>query len=159
MMSAKAAGSHGDVKRGITDFLRHIYVDFMNHIKIYPIMTPKDWSSANVEFVFSVPTTWESPEIIEDFRKIIIDAGCGCEGLTKKIHSVSSSITETSGAVVCTLKDCSKPLQKSQSFIVCNAGGVTAARYTAKLFLPGAPFSKWWNLSEKRDSAGGDLFG
>jgi len=130
-MGTEALGSHADVKRWITDFLRHVYIDFMNHVKTHTFLTPKEWSSANVEFVFSIPTTWESADIIKDFREIIKDAGFGCEGQNKKNHSVSLSLTEASAAAVCTFKDCAEPLQRGQSFIVCDAGGGTTVRSTA----------------------------
>lgn len=150
-MDAEAPGTHANVKRWITDFLRHIYIDFMNHVQSHAILMPKVWRSANVEFVFSIPTTWERQEIIEDFRKIIKDAGFGGEGRTNKIHPVTISLTEASAAAVCTFKDCPEPLKKDQSFIVCDAGGGTTVRSAAKLFLRTAnlfrrmfPFSMWW---------------
>lgn len=83
-----------DVKKWFTDFLS-LLRDWINK------QIGKDYNmdllKAKVEYIFSVPTTWK-PAVVEEYRKIIINAGYNKEvGHTAKI-----GLTEAEAAAVYT---------------------------------------------------------
>jgi len=65
------------------------------------LLAPNKWASTKIEFVFSVPTTWENHTMIDDFKHLIKDAGFGDGG---KRYTVIIGLTEASAAAVYTFK-------------------------------------------------------
>ena len=58
------------------------------------------WEDANIEFIFSVPTTWKPIPTVERFRKTISAAGFGsCAN-----HTASIGLTEAEAAAVHTAR-------------------------------------------------------
>jgi hypothetical protein len=88
-----------DVKKWYLDFLRELY----RHIEsaMDSQVRRSVWES-NVEFIFSVPTTWTQQGMIEDFRAIVREAGFGSFGPG---HKVDIGLTEAEAAAVYTVKE------------------------------------------------------
>ena len=76
------------------------------------------WGSKNVEWLFSVPTTWKSPAMVAETEKLIKAAGFGEKGN----HLVKISLTEAEAAAVYASK---QHYKKGDVFLVCDAGGGT----------------------------------
>jgi hypothetical protein len=89
--------SHSDVKRYYLDFLKKLY----RHIKNELTDNVRDWATANIEFLFSVPTTWTKLSLVQEFARIATTAGFGTEGMN---HRVEVSLTEAEAAAVYTFK-------------------------------------------------------
>ena len=85
--------SHSDVGRYYEDFLRELYP----HIRSQLQDLVPDWSTANVEFLFSVPTTWTKLGLTQEFKRRANDAGFGRDGSN---HVVEVSLTEAEAAAV-----------------------------------------------------------
>lgn len=94
-------GSYGDVR---SDDVRDWYKDFLTglykHIGEYisSFFELADWGKHTVDFLFSVPTTWEG-SVTDEFKKIVRDAGFGKDG---EGHSVNIRLTEAEAAAVYT---------------------------------------------------------
>ena len=59
------------------------------------------WDDLNIEFLFSVPTTWKPNPTVERFRTIVQRAGFG-----RAInHTVSIGLTEAEAAAVHTVRE------------------------------------------------------
>jgi hypothetical protein len=87
-----------DVKKWYLDFLQRLY----QHIEATMLNKVRRavWMG-DVEFIFSVPTTWTKQGMIEDYRSIIQDAGFGSGG---EGHEVVIGLTEAEAAAVYTAK-------------------------------------------------------
>lgn len=89
--------SHEDVKRWFTDFLKKLY----RHIKETFLNGPyADQWKGGVDFVFSVPTTWKSRNVVSTFKECIQKAGFK----NRKNHNVSIGLTEAEAAAIHTLR-------------------------------------------------------
>ena len=93
---AKQDFEYSDVEQWYQDFLCEIY----KHVKEslgerYPV----PWAH-KVEFVFSVPTTW-NPATVNRYREIILAAGFGKD----RHHSVEITLTEAQASAVYTAKE------------------------------------------------------
>jgi hypothetical protein len=86
-----------DVKLWCTDFLRQLHQYIKEFISGIPGMSSV-WEGT-VEFVFSVPTTWEKQGMAEDLKDIALDAGFGSGS---REHSVGV-LTEAKATTMCTL--------------------------------------------------------
>lgn len=88
-------GTIEEAQRLTTEYLRYVY----SHIK-YSIEanTGGSWKYKTVEFSFSMPTTWTSLDILNDFEKAIRNAGFGGENTER--HSVKLGLTEAEAAAV-----------------------------------------------------------
>ncbi|KAK0744677.1 hypothetical protein B0T21DRAFT_380868 [Apiosordaria backusii] len=85
-------------------------------------MTCTDWKDKKVEFVFSLPATFQSLEISDALMKEIKKAGFGTGG---KKHNVSWGLSEPQAAAVYTAKDGDITLHTGDVILVCDAGGGT----------------------------------
>jgi hypothetical protein len=74
------------------DYLRCVY----DHIDAHFGGSYPRWSSMKVEFVFSVPTSWNNPSMIAEIEKLIVGAGFGRHGP----HRVHTGLTEAEAAAV-----------------------------------------------------------
>lgn len=108
----------------VTDFLHHIYLHISYIIPLHFGRSPgESWDDMAVEFIFSVPTTWEKPNIVRSFLKIIRDAGFG----TAERHEAVIGLTEAEAAAVATMTRVGSaiPLRNGDVFLSIDAGGGT----------------------------------
>lgn len=96
------------------DYLASIYHCINRH---FDERIPR-WTNKNVEFLFSVPTTWKDPSMIEMMKHMIKGAGFG----HKPQHKVEISLTEAEAAGASVAKGL---YEKGDVFLVCDAGGGT----------------------------------
>lgn len=112
--------THLDVMNWIEDFLsflcRHIEEVLSDRVD-----GPR-WSMAKVVFIFSVPTTWKSFSIVEDFRACIKRAGFGRAGPK---HTVEIGLTEAEAAAVYAAKSRQTTYRDGDVILVVDAGGGT----------------------------------
>ena len=105
-----------DVATWYEDFFRGLY----GHIEAHFVDTrPKLWES-EVQFVFSVPTTWEE-HTIDRFKKCFAKAGFG----QKSSHTALVTLTEAQAAAVCTANEQNDEFEKGQYILICDSGGGT----------------------------------
>jgi hypothetical protein len=101
---------------------RQWYIDYLaciyQSINRYFGETIPRWNTRHVEFVFSVPTTWKDPSMIETTKELIKSAGFG----QKPQHRVDISLTEAEAAGACVAK---AYYEKDDVFLVCDAGEYT----------------------------------
>ena len=98
------------------------YVDYLASIyhainRYFAERIPR-WTNKNVEFLFSVPTTWKDPSMIERTKLMIKNAGFG----QNPQHRVDISLTEAEAAGASVAKGL---YEKGDVFLVCDAGGGT----------------------------------
>ncbi|KAI9760223.1 MAG: hypothetical protein M1840_002585 [Geoglossum simile] len=93
-----APGTIDDVRMWFRDFLRELYGYIWEYLDA---QFRDDWRTSAVEYIFSVPTTWNDPAVVEDFRKIVRAAGFG----ENKRHSVTIGLTEAEAAAAYTAKN------------------------------------------------------
>ncbi len=93
--------SHDEVRNYFRDFLRKLYSYIEKFPEIQGLTGGMPWKDTNVEFSFTVPTTWTSVGITKDYETIIREAGFGKPGTN---HSVSVGLTEAEAAAVHTFK-------------------------------------------------------
>ncbi|PGH23948.1 hypothetical protein AJ80_02010 [Polytolypa hystricis UAMH7299] len=123
------APSRREAQRWFRDYIREIY----KHVVATLSNTFPLFPSRRVEFIFSVPTTWKDPRMIEEVRGLIDEA----------IHSDSPNhravigLTEAEAAAVYA---CKQLYQKDDVILICDAGGGTTDVNVLKLVSsPGAP--------------------
>ncbi|KAF2403093.1 hypothetical protein EJ06DRAFT_472162 [Trichodelitschia bisporula] len=112
--------SQADVDRWTQDYLQALY----QHVKFKlsaEMPAHKPWSSAKVEFIFSVPTTWSPHPTVEKFRTIATRAGFG----ESPLHAVKVSLTEAEAAAVYTSVEAPGLFSADEVVLVCDAGGGT----------------------------------
>ena len=76
------------------------------------------WRLKNIEFNFSVPTTWKDPAMVAEMEAIIKSTGFGEQPNSR----VQVTLTEAEAAAVCVSK---QHLEKGDVYVVCDAGGGT----------------------------------
>lgn len=108
-----------EAKRLITDFLREVY----KHIKRSIEANMGSWKDMKVEFIFSLPTTWQSLSITNDFEKAIRAAGFGEENPHK--HTARLDLTEAEAAAVYVAGNPQVLFSAGDVLLVCDAGGGT----------------------------------
>ncbi|KAK4660146.1 hypothetical protein QC762_0015980 [Podospora pseudocomata] len=112
----------------VCDYLSHVYCHVKKSISdTLRLDNAKDCDNLSVEFVFSVPTIWEGvggQEILDDFLKIVKDAGFG----SAQRHRVMLGLTEAEAAAVATLGNTGSPLlhfKNGDTLLSIDAGGGT----------------------------------
>lgn len=107
----------------VADYLRQVYIHVKSTIEHQTGVGPfTGWKDLAVEFVFSVPTTWRSFEVINTFKAAVKDAGFGTEGPN---HTSTVELTESEAAAVATLKSTAVNFEKDDIFLTVDAGGGT----------------------------------
>jgi hypothetical protein len=96
------------------DYLHYLYQAIQQH---FDESLPR-WNSKNIEFLFSVPTTWKNPAMIAETEKLIKQAGFG----ERPNQLVKISLTEAEAAAVFASK---QSYQSGDVFLVCDGGGGT----------------------------------
>ncbi|PVH94915.1 hypothetical protein DM02DRAFT_538481 [Periconia macrospinosa] len=79
------------------------------------------WGDAKIEFIFSVPTTWQPNTTVERFRKIIARAGFGAY----PSHIATIGLTEAEAAAVYTARNAPAIFKEDEILLVCDIGGGT----------------------------------
>jgi hypothetical protein len=103
-----------EARKWFTDYMRCIYQAIKGH---FDDTLPR-WNNKNVEFLFSVPTTWKNPAMIADTERLIRQAGFG----ERQNQVVRISLTEAEAAAVYASK---QSYERGDVFLVCDAGGGT----------------------------------
>jgi hypothetical protein len=116
------APSLENARQWYVDYLASIY----QSISRYFGDTIPRWNAMRVEFVFSVPTTWKDPGMIEIMRQLIRVAGFG----QNPQHRNEISLTDAEAAGVRAAKGL---YEKGTVFLMCDAGGGTTDINTLKV--------------------------
>jgi hypothetical protein len=103
-----APGTIEDVRMWFRHFLQELYRYIWDYLDEEFGDT---WSTSNVEYIFSVPTTWNDPAVVEDFKRIVKEAGFG----KSTTHSVTIGLTEAEAAAVYTAKNVANQMAVSHS--------------------------------------------
>ncbi|KAL2286385.1 hypothetical protein FJTKL_07147 [Diaporthe vaccinii] len=118
-----APESVAQAQKFVTDYLSEVYVHVKSTIEHQTGIGPfTGWKDLAVEFLFSVPTTWRSFEIINTFKEAIKNAGFGTEGPR---HATTVNLTESEAAAVATIKSTAIDFEKDDIFLSVDAGGGT----------------------------------
>lgn len=107
--------SNADAKRYYRDYLSLIHA----HVARFFYERMPNFASMAVEFIFSVPTTWRNPALINDLEVIIREAGFGRDGPR---HIAHITLTEAEAAAVNVIADY---VQRDDVICICDAGGGT----------------------------------
>ncbi|KAF2672742.1 hypothetical protein BT63DRAFT_436614 [Microthyrium microscopicum] len=114
-----APASIDEVERWFRDYLSELY----KHIEFklsQEIPAPKVWSTALIEFIFSVPTTWQH-NTVERFRSILVNAGFS----NHPTHSIQVGLTEAEASAVATSVEAPGIFREGENLLVCDVGGGT----------------------------------
>ncbi|KAI1326628.1 hypothetical protein F5Y16DRAFT_421650 [Xylariaceae sp. FL0255] len=118
----QAPASVNEAQKLAVDFLREVYIHVKSTVEVHTGISHSGWQHLQVEFIFSVPTTWRSQSIINIFKSCISEAGFGREG---QAHVASVELTESEAAAVGTIKGSPLGLQTGDVFLSVDAGGGT----------------------------------
>ncbi|KAH9992387.1 hypothetical protein F4779DRAFT_609220 [Xylariaceae sp. FL0662B] len=133
----QAPASVLDAQRLVSDYLREVYSHVKSTVELHTGINHIGWQSLVVEFNFSVPTTWRSQAIINNFKKCIEDAGFGTEG---QYHTATVELTESEAAAVGTIKGGAATFQSGDIFLSVDAGGGTTDLALMQVVEPREPF-------------------
>jgi hypothetical protein len=106
----------------VAEYLRQIYLHVKSTVELHTGIGHVGWKNLTVEFIFSVPTTWRSMDVINAFKDAIRSAGFGTEGSG---HSATVELTESEAAAVGTIKSSTVAFQTGDIFLSIDAGGGT----------------------------------
>lgn len=109
----------GEAKELVTDYLRQIH----QHTKFSIEAVTGSWKDRTVEFVFSLPTTWNSLDTINRFKDAIDAAGFNVDSPAR--HSATVELTEAEAAAVYIATSPQVTLARGDIILVCDAGGGT----------------------------------
>ncbi|KAI1393154.1 uncharacterized protein F4822DRAFT_383686 [Hypoxylon trugodes] len=118
----RAPASVRDAQKLISDYMREVYAHVKSTVELHTGIGHVGWQELAVEFIFSVPTTWKSQEIINAFKECIKNAGFGVEG---QRHIATVELTESEAAAVGTIKNSAVAFQTGDIFLSVDAGGGT----------------------------------
>ncbi|KAI9368234.1 hypothetical protein BJX61DRAFT_546732 [Aspergillus egyptiacus] len=125
------APTHDDAMRYFQDYIKCLY----GYLTSYFEKSLPRFGDRRVEFVFSVPTTWKDPRMVEGLRRAI--GSCLYNSQTKGVHKAVIGLTEAEAAAVYVS---GLHYQKNDVILVCDAGGGTTDVNVLKLVSdPGAP--------------------
>ena len=109
-----------EVEKWCQDYFQRLY----EHIewKLTPELRGKTWKEAKIDFLFSVPTTWDpTGDTVRRFRSTVERAGFGAH----RSHSVSIGLTEAEAAACHVSQEASATFRERDVLLVCDAGGGT----------------------------------
>ena len=118
----REAPSLDEARQWFRDYLHCIYEQIK---RVFSDSMPK-WQTKQIEFLFSVPTTWKNPAMIAATEKLIKDAGFA----ERPNHVVKVSLTEAEAAAVYASKS---SFERGDVILVCDAGGGTTDLNVLKL--------------------------
>ena len=107
-----------EVRKWFKDYMACLY----KHISTTIQSKTGRWGSKRIDFLFSLPCTFNKPSIPRDIRDLVTEAGFGAGGAQ---HKVDIGLTEPEAAAVYTLKDTALEYQVGDIVLVCDAGGGT----------------------------------
>lgn len=107
-----------DVRKWYKDYMTCLYTHLSDKIQTWT----GRWEAKRVEFVFSLPSTFITPQLSEDLRSLLVQAGFESGGVG---HSFSIGLTEPEAAAVYTVKESAVDIQIGEVLLVCDAGGGT----------------------------------
>ena len=107
-----------EARKWFKDYMACLY----RHISTTIQSTSGRWGAKRMEFVFSLPCTFNKLSIPRDIRDLVVEAGFEGGGAQ---HKVEIGLTEPEAAAVYTLKDTAIPYQVGEIVLVCDAGGGT----------------------------------
>lgn len=110
----ETAPTFDDAQKWFCDYLRSLYNYIIKHLD----ETTKNFCDNNVEFVFSIPTTWKHPATNAKIEELIKRAGFG----RATNHRATITLTEAEAAAVYASK---QQMHRDEVFLVCDAGGGT----------------------------------
>lgn len=144
LQTAQTAGVPGapadlsGAKQLVADFLRQVYAHVKATIQQQMGFAPyPGWAGMVVDFIFSVPTTWRSAAIVNNFKDAIESAGFGAESA---LHRYSVELTESEAAAVATLKKSNIAFRRGDVFLSVDAGGGTTDLALVQVTEPREPF-------------------
>ncbi|PGH01730.1 hypothetical protein GX51_05046 [Blastomyces parvus] len=157
--------THEDVQTWFIDFLTALRQHIIQHIRhkdqLADLMVG-DWRLHPVEYIFSFPTTWQNPRVVDAFRRIVRSSGFGdCEA-----HTVEIKLTEAAAAAVYSAKNFknqravqshkgrrqlaigkAERVQDGNVILICDAGGGTTDVSVLKV-LSTEKFEIWGRVEE-----------
>ena len=101
-----------------TDYFQFLYRTIEQRLKGELAST---WEDAKIEYIFSVPTTWQPVPTVERFRRIISAAGFG----SNPNHTAEIGLTEAEAAAVHTARNMPGMFKENEILFVCDVGGGT----------------------------------
>ncbi|KAI1458291.1 hypothetical protein F4805DRAFT_425177 [Annulohypoxylon moriforme] len=101
------------------DFLSKLYYHIRNEFPRSALLGVP-WEIASVEFLFSVPATWDSLTI-DRFKGLVIQAGFA----SHSSHSVTTSLTEPQAVATCTINEERGIFKNGDQLLIVDAGGGT----------------------------------
>ena len=107
-----------EVQKWFKDYMACLY----KHISTTIQSKTGRWGAKRIDFVFSLPCTFNRLSIPRDIRALVTEAGFGGGGAQ---HKVDIGLTEPEAAAVYTLKDTAIAYQPGDIVLVCDAGGGT----------------------------------
>jgi len=115
-----APKSQAHVDKWYEDYLRLLYAHIQHKLSS-ELPANKPWRSAKVEFILSIPTTWQPYPTVEKFKSIIERAGYS----QYPHHSIDLGLTEPEAAAVHTSMEAAGMFNENEVVLVCDAGGGT----------------------------------
>ena len=116
--SSQDLPAFSEVRKWFKDYMVCLY----KHISTTIQSTTGRWGAKRIEFVFSLPCTFNKLSIPRDIRDLVVEAGFEVGGAQ---HKVDIGLTEPEAAAVYTLKDTAIAYQVGDIVLVCDAGGGT----------------------------------
>ncbi|OCK81384.1 hypothetical protein K432DRAFT_434183 [Lepidopterella palustris CBS 459.81] len=107
-----------EVEKWYCDYFKLLYQYIENRLRGE---LASQWEDANIEFIFSVPTTWKPNPTVERFRSIISRAGFG----KSPSHTAVIGLTEAEAAAVHTARESPAIFKEREILLVCDVGGGT----------------------------------
>jgi hypothetical protein len=108
-----------EVEKWYSDYLRKMY-EYLS-FKLGGELSGVSWEEARIEFIFSVPTTWAPIPTVENFKRLVKEAGYG----THPNHDVNIGLTEAEAAAVHVSTEAPGIFRENDVLLVCDAGGGT----------------------------------
>ncbi|KAI4705843.1 hypothetical protein J4E81_000728 [Alternaria sp. BMP 2799] len=108
-----------EVEKWYGDYLRKMY-EYLS-FKLGGELSGIGWEEARIEFIFSVPTTWAPIPTVENFKRLVKEAGYG----THPHHEVAIGLTEAEAAAVHVSTEAPGIFRENDVLLVCDAGGGT----------------------------------
>lgn len=130
-----------EAKDLVTDYLRQI----SEHVKLCIESVTGSWQYKNVEFVFSLPTTWNSMDTTNRFNEAISAAGFTAGNPEK--HSAKLELTEAEAAAVFFATSSEVTLENGDIILICDAGGGTTEYVPILIQI----ICVKWNFMELKD--------
>ena len=109
---------HDEVKQYYKDYMHCLYTHLSEVIQ----EKTGNWKSQRVEFIFSLPCTFQNHGIGRSLLTLIKEAGFGTGG---ERHTVDVGLTEPEAAAVFTIRESAVGFRAGTTILVCDAGGGT----------------------------------